>query len=541
MLKQNQTKEIGSFEIKKQLFQHLQKQAQLITKQGSKGFQNYAKRYDREFKGPWEPVANSELIKKLQTASLVFLADFHALNQSQRTHVRLLRNLKKAHESVLLLECFQEKHQSELDQFLAGELSESQFLQKIDWEQNWGFPWENYKPLVDWALKHKVPIVALNKKEKGFSDDNLKRRDIRAAQLIKKAIHQYGADRKYIVIFGDHHLAKDHLPKEVYSQIGRLWKAKSLFVFQNADEVFLEIVKNNQEHSVDAVKFSEQKYCVQSVPPWVKWQHYLIFLEQNYDTEIEEGRDFSDWVDQLTQILLKDLGLNKLNFSYEVESVFDEKTYKKLIKASTIGQKKIIHFNYSNEISFYMPSSKYAVLARPTMNHAATLAMEVLYAHTAQIETLPDNLNDKLISLIWIKGIGYFGSKLMNPKRKTYTVNDIKVQIESAGNSIFKKSVLQTAIRIKMQEMLFLQTGRMPAYQIENKGINVLLEVAQILGAMIGEKLYYGFKMQILSKKWFQQMLKMNPLSDEFKNFYLETVAVLNGLPDTVKSKNEKL
>jgi hypothetical protein len=92
-----------------------------------------------------------------------------------------------------------------------------------------------------------------------------------------------------------------------------------------------------------------------------------------------------------------------------------------------------------------------------------------------------------------------------------------------------------------MQEMLFVQVGRKPHYNVERKSLNVLLEVAQMLGAMLGEKIYFGFKTQILSKNWLQKMLKINPSSEGFLNLYLETVSIVNSLPDPIKSKNEKL
>src|SRR5690606_3256666 len=89
--------------------------------------------------------------RALAQARVVIGADFHAYSQSQRAHVRMLRDLVRRDSVVLALECLSHEHEKLAADFLAGKISEARFLSECGWEENWGFPWEHYRPLFELA------------------------------------------------------------------------------------------------------------------------------------------------------------------------------------------------------------------------------------------------------------------------------------------------------------------------------------------------------------------------------------------------------
>ena len=63
---------------------------------------------------------------------------------------------------VIGFEMFPRRVQDVLDRWVAGELSESEFLQRSHWAEVWGFDAAYYLPLFHFARMHRVPMVALN-------------------------------------------------------------------------------------------------------------------------------------------------------------------------------------------------------------------------------------------------------------------------------------------------------------------------------------------------------------------------------------------
>jgi len=63
---------------------------------------------------------------------------------------------------VIGFESFPRRAQPVLDKWIAGELSERQFLEQSDWEKVWGVPAELYLPLFRFARINGIPMRALN-------------------------------------------------------------------------------------------------------------------------------------------------------------------------------------------------------------------------------------------------------------------------------------------------------------------------------------------------------------------------------------------
>lgn len=65
-------------------------------------------------------------------------------------------------DMVLGFEAFPRRVQAALDRWVAGGLSEVEFLKAADWDAVWRFPAELYLPLFRFARMHRLPMVALN-------------------------------------------------------------------------------------------------------------------------------------------------------------------------------------------------------------------------------------------------------------------------------------------------------------------------------------------------------------------------------------------
>ncbi|PLY11621.1 MAG: hypothetical protein C0624_01785, partial [Desulfuromonas sp.] len=63
---------------------------------------------------------------------------------------------------ALGMEMFTPAQQETLDAWTAGELSEKEFLKRVEWFKVWAMDYDLYRDLLDYAREHKIPVVGLN-------------------------------------------------------------------------------------------------------------------------------------------------------------------------------------------------------------------------------------------------------------------------------------------------------------------------------------------------------------------------------------------
>lgn len=102
-----------------------------------------------------------QLAKDLAPYKAVFFGEFHDQDSLHRLELELLKEMYAIHGDRLALsmEMFEVDNQDKLDAYLAGQLSEEDFLKTAR-------PWPNYstdyKPLIEFAKAHKLPVIASN-------------------------------------------------------------------------------------------------------------------------------------------------------------------------------------------------------------------------------------------------------------------------------------------------------------------------------------------------------------------------------------------
>jgi len=115
------------------------------------GIKIYEKEYLHYLKA-YEEISNkTELIQKVLTADLIYHGDYHTLKQSQHSVLRILREIEDKRDIILCLEMFHGRDQKHIDQFMAGELSEKIFLERIDYAKKWPFHWGNWSPIISFC------------------------------------------------------------------------------------------------------------------------------------------------------------------------------------------------------------------------------------------------------------------------------------------------------------------------------------------------------------------------------------------------------
>jgi uncharacterized iron-regulated protein len=94
---------------------------------------------------------------------VVLLGETHDSAADHAWQLATIRRLYEADPALVLgFEMFPRAAQPVLDQWVAGQLSEADFLAQSDWRHVWGFPQELYLPIFRFARDHQIPMQALN-------------------------------------------------------------------------------------------------------------------------------------------------------------------------------------------------------------------------------------------------------------------------------------------------------------------------------------------------------------------------------------------
>jgi uncharacterized iron-regulated protein len=108
-----------------------------------------------------QPVTLEDAAASVKQGSVVVMGDLHGSKLHNEHQVKLLQALATHLPKISVgLEFLEVTHQAEVDQYLAGQLSEEDFLKAVKWGK--GYPFENYREQALFPKTHDGATLALN-------------------------------------------------------------------------------------------------------------------------------------------------------------------------------------------------------------------------------------------------------------------------------------------------------------------------------------------------------------------------------------------
>jgi len=112
---------------------------------------------------PPQRLASRELFARAAARSVVLLGETHDNAEHHRWELQTIAALHALHpDMVLALEMFPRRVQRPLDRWVAGELTQDEFLTAAEWRAVWQFDPQLYLPMFHFARMNRVPMVAVN-------------------------------------------------------------------------------------------------------------------------------------------------------------------------------------------------------------------------------------------------------------------------------------------------------------------------------------------------------------------------------------------
>ncbi|WP_008307892.1 ChaN family lipoprotein [Leptolyngbya sp. PCC 6406] len=112
------------------------------------------------------------LITALTAADIVYLGEIHDNPGDHQAQLAILQALHGQNPKIAMvgdqpkvaiaMEMFQQPYQPVLDAYLAGEITLAELRQQSDYDQRWGYAWDDYAPILEFARQEGVPLIALN-------------------------------------------------------------------------------------------------------------------------------------------------------------------------------------------------------------------------------------------------------------------------------------------------------------------------------------------------------------------------------------------
>ncbi len=108
-------------------------------------------------------VDDAGFVERLRAARVIYVGEEHPNPHHHAVEAEVLARVFALDPSVALgLEMLPKTLQAPLDAFVGGKLDEAKFLEAVDWEKTWGYPWGFYAPLLRGCREHSLQAVALN-------------------------------------------------------------------------------------------------------------------------------------------------------------------------------------------------------------------------------------------------------------------------------------------------------------------------------------------------------------------------------------------
>jgi aminopeptidase N len=105
----------------------------------------------------------SDLIDSAAGKKIIYVGESHDRFSHHMVELDVIKGLYMKDQKLAVgMEMFQRPFQKTLDDYIKGAIDEREFLKNTEYFKRWGFDYNLYKPILDFARTKKIPVVALN-------------------------------------------------------------------------------------------------------------------------------------------------------------------------------------------------------------------------------------------------------------------------------------------------------------------------------------------------------------------------------------------
>jgi hypothetical protein len=497
------------------------------------GRRKYLLDFSQAFRSYDSVLASEKLSELLQESDIVLIGDYHALPASQRFAASLIEQLAQAIERpvVLGLETVFSRDQHILDEWLQSEIDEEELRERIRFDLDWGYDWEPFSAILSNARQYARAIYGL---------DCMPREDLRkigardrhaAAKLAE--IRQRHPDALVLILFGESHLAPNHLPRLIHE---RLSGDRLLTVLQNVDALYWRAAGESCER-VEAVRVTDDVVCVFNATPLEKYESYRFCLDR-WSREGTGTPDLSPTIYNLIDGLLRFLGINLYSSHNTTQPKFlvdslpevycrnSDAMLRKLLSRKGVAEdeKKLLLRRAENTGSVYLPHVNTFYIREFQMMHAAEEAARFLH-HACRGLPRKDQAEESAEEIFYTRALehalAYFGSRVLYPARPAARESELYELYDLTREDVEQQTSFEFQEFIAMVDFLALHRGfelNAHRYPQPPKPIQLGLRcegekldyLTRQLGYMLGSDLYDGYLEGRVTRRYLKSLFLLH-------------------------------
>jgi uncharacterized iron-regulated protein len=285
-----------------------------IRANDSSGASKYVRDFRDAYRSYQKVLTAAALRSQIAAAEVVLVGDYHALPNSQRFLASLLRDPALDQRPLALgVETIFARDQHILDEWQRREIDEGELRQRIRFDSDWGYDWAPFYELLSSARDRQAAIYGLD----CMPREDLRKiaaRDRHAADKIVE-IRRSRPDTLLLVLFGESHLAPQHLPACLAQRLneqpaGTNSSRRSLLtVLQNVDALYWRAAGEACER-IEAVEVRDRVLCAFNATPLEKYENYRLYLER-WRRDDDCGADLRPTFYNLIEGLVRFLGIDQ--------------------------------------------------------------------------------------------------------------------------------------------------------------------------------------------------------------------------------------
>lgn len=490
------------------------------------GQRKYIRDFTSAFRSYQSVLEPTELDAAYAQADLLLVGDYHALPQSQRFAASLVRQLALERPVVVALEPVFARDQELLDAWSRGELGESELRERLRFDLYWGYDWKPFRELLETARLCHAPVFALDCMPRNDLR-RIKIRDRHAAERIAE-IRQRHPEAAILVLFGESHLAPDHLPARLRQRMPR---ERMLTVLQNVDPLYWRAAGERRER-VDAVRVTADVVCVFNATPLEKYESYRLCIER-WQQDSPQPPDLAPAFYHLVDGLLRFLNVDKdapstgarprfhLDLLPEVHVRPGAARVRRMLRRKSVGESEasgILH-QLAEQGCCYVPALGAVLIENFQFNHAAEAAARSVH-HICAGSLLADNASMdpaaveadpevRFYAALLHFALADFGARTLCPARPAVRASDLRVlykqpellRMLQLGSLRSFTRLVDLLLYLESDTGLSLRPPAEPLAELARLGPGPSLYAARVLGQRLGSRLYDAYLAGQITKR----------------------------------------
>ena len=386
----------------------------------------------------------------------------------------------------------------------------------------------------------------------------IRKRDGYAASRITDILRSQ-PEAKLVVIVGESHLGRDHLPGRTLQGLKRAGlERRPLLVLQNLESIFWQRAERGFPEA-DVVRLAPDAYCVFNASPIEKYEAYRQVLdrwkgESEEDSEIDLTPTLYNIIDTILEFLMVNKYTFRLNREYskadflvdaypEVYGAGDAATFKRILRGAKFDSAEVegILDHISRNGSCFVPRLNAIFLGQFDLAHGGEEA-----AHFVNLclkrelhEEVPAELpqHDLFYGRVMEEALAFFGSKLIVPGRNhffetdfyQYYRKDPGVIRANTGyepeefNAIIDFILLHKKFETRYQDYEEVPAEILRGILSEPKRMDILVHE---LGYFLGQQIYDGYHAGAITRR---------EIADLFRKKFVDSGSALRTYLDLVE------